>query len=78
MWSDYRYSVDGFEVRVVVAGDVVALPDDRWSMGGFGSSISLEWMLYEARLPGRTKHERTILARCIVRALEEHHAKRSA
>lgn len=77
MFSEFRYSVDGFEVRIVVARDVVALPDDRWSMGGFGPSISLEWMLGEAKLPGRTKKEREILARCVIRALAEHHAAKN-
>jgi hypothetical protein len=78
MMSDFRYSVDGSVVRVVVVEDVIALPLHGWSMGGFGWSISVEWLLHDARLPGRTKGERTMLARCIVRALDDHSAKRAA
>lgn len=68
--GDFRFSVTGVgdPVRVIVAGDVLALPDERWSMGYFGSEISVEWLLHEARLPGN-KVRRFALARCLVTAL---------
>jgi hypothetical protein len=68
----YLFTHQGEPIRVVIAGDVLALPDERWSMGGFGSSISVEWLLHEARLPG-TKARRNVLAFCLVHALRTHH-----
>lgn len=72
--SDLRYSWHGEVIRVVVAGDVLALPDERWSMGGFGTSITEEWLLHEARLPG-TKVRKKVLASVLVRALASHHGQ---
>jgi hypothetical protein len=72
----YRFSSpDGDPVRVVIAGDVIALPEDGWSLGGFGRSISEEWLLTQARpkIPG-TARRRLVLATCIRAALEEHYA----
>lgn len=37
--TTHRYSVDGDRIRVVVAGDVIALPEEGWSCGGFGTHI---------------------------------------
>jgi len=65
---DARFSWEGEIVRVVVAGDVVALPDYGWSLGGFGRFISKDWLLVNANLPGPVKRRR-ILADCIVAAL---------
>lgn len=67
--SEHRFSWNGDTIRVVIAGDVIALPDERWSMGGFGDSISVEWLLHEAKIPGPAPRRRA-LAACIVRALE--------
>lgn len=70
--SDYRFTVDGVTVRVVIAGDVIALPDERWAMGNFGAHISQEWLLDSGCLPG-TKAHRARLATIIRRALAAHH-----
>lgn len=72
--GDYRFTLDGFEIRVVIAGDVVALPEEGWSYPGFGAFISEEWLLTQPkpRIPG-SKARRLALAACIVAALEEHH-----
>ncbi len=70
--NEYRFRWRGDEIRVVVAGDVLALPDERWSMGNFGTSISVEWLLHSGKLPGSKLH-REGLAACLVRALAEHH-----
>jgi hypothetical protein len=72
----YRFSSpDGDPVRVVIAGDVIALPEEGWSLGGFGRHISEEWLLTQARpkIPG-TARRRLVLATCIRAALEEHYA----
>lgn len=71
--GEYRFSYQGETLCVVVAGDVLALPEERWSMGGFGRSISVEWLLYEARLPGAAARKK-VLAKCLVQALDTHHA----
>jgi hypothetical protein len=71
----YRFSSpDGDPVRVVIAGDVIALPEEGWALGGFGRGISEEWLLTQARpkIPG-TKPRRLVLATCIIAALEEHY-----
>jgi hypothetical protein len=71
----YRFSPpDGDPVRVVIAGDVIALPEEGWSLGGFGRSISEEWLLTQPRprIPG-TKARRLVLVACIRAALEEHY-----
>lgn len=70
--SEFMFSWQGEEIRVVVVGDVLALPSEHWSCGGFGSHISVEWLLHEARLPG-LKSRRAMLADCLVRALKQHH-----
>jgi len=70
--TEYRYLYDGKEIRVVVAGDVLVLPFERWSMGGFGPSITVEWLLHEAKLPGTAARKRA-LADCLVRSLRAHH-----
>lgn len=62
------------EQRVIVCGDVIALPFENWCMGGFGSSISVEWLMHERRfLPGRSKGFRLELAEMVVRALDLYH-----
>lgn len=74
-FTDHRFSVDGEVIRVVVAGDVLALPHSGWSYSGFGQSISVDWLLTQPRqpLPGKTKARRELLARCLVQALDAHH-----
>lgn len=68
--GEYRFRENGNEYRVIVAGNVIALPDERWSMGGFGATITTEWLLSNGRLP---KVRAKLLAHIIVRALEQHH-----
>jgi hypothetical protein len=68
-WREYRYTWRGTEIRVIVAGDVLALPSHGWSMGGFAGSISTEWLEHEGRLPGPSADERRALASCLVRSL---------
>ena len=75
--GEFRFRHQGDLIRVVIVEDVLALPDERWSMGGFGSSISVEWLLHEARLPG-SKARRRVLADCLVRALDALHESRPA
>ena len=70
--AEYRFSWRGDTIRVVVAGDVLSLPDERWSMGGFGHPITREWLAHEGRLPG-PKARRDALASCLIRALDAHH-----
>jgi hypothetical protein len=64
--QEFRYTWNGNEYRVVVAEDVVSLPGHAgapgWSMGGFGASISEEWLLHEGRLPGRVAERRALAA----------------
>lgn len=77
--GDYRYSFDGEVFRVVVAGDVIALPNEEWSYAGFGSSISEEWLLGSGnvqRFPGRSKGRKRLLAYFVRRALADHHGYR--
>ena len=72
--SEHRFSWEGEEIRVIVAGDVLALPAERWSLGGFGCTIDVPWLLHEGGLPGRKGSERRrVLARCLVQALHAHH-----
>lgn len=82
--TDHKFRLpDGDLVRVVVAGDVVSIVGsadnarDSWSMGGFGRGISVEWMLHSGDLRGNLKRRR-LLAECVVRALELHHAPPAA
>jgi hypothetical protein len=70
-WLEYRYTWRATEIRVLVAGDVLALPLHGWSMGGFGASISIEWLEHDGRLPGSSADERRALASCLVRSLDE-------
>lgn len=54
--ADLRWMVNGDIVRVVIAGDVLALPDDGWSWGGFGLSITPGWLMeLDGRYNGRGK-----------------------
>lgn len=73
--SEYRYNWRGEDFRILVAGDVVSLPGSAgragWSMGGFGASISEEWLMHEGALPGPIVRRRA-LASMIVRALASH------
>lgn len=71
--ADYRLKSGGQEVRVVIVGDVVALPDERWSLGGFGNGITAGWLLGNAKLPGPASRKRA-LANAIVAALDNYHA----
>ena len=77
--GDYRFSYGGEVIRVIVAGDVLALPGEGWALGGFGQHISVEWLLTQPRhrLPGR-KARWELLATCRMRALEEHRAAERA
>jgi hypothetical protein len=76
--SEFRFHWRGDIVRVVVAHDVLALPGSAgrpgWSMGGFGESITVEWLLHEGGLPG-PKARREALADMLVRALAAHHGR---
>lgn len=69
--AEYVYTWDGEEIRVVVAGDVLALPGDRWSMGGFGCSISAEWLRHEAKLPGKGRRREALIS-CLIASLDTH------
>ena len=69
--SEYVYTWEGEEIRVVVAGDVLVLPGDRWSMGGFGCSISAEWLRHEAELPAKGRR-RDVLISCLIASLDAH------
>ena len=71
--SDVRFLWRGDEIRVLVVGDVLALPNEEWSCGGFARSITVEWLLHETKLPG-VKERKRALADCLVRALDHHHA----
>lgn len=73
--ASYRFNVDGDSIRVVIAGDVIALPEEGWSYGNFGSHISEEWLLTQPRpkIPGNA-HRRKVLVGCIRAAMAEHHA----
>lgn len=66
--QEHRYTWGGAEIRVIVAGDVLAIPSHRWSMGYFGPSISIEWLEHEGQLPGSPELRRA-LASCLVRSL---------
>lgn len=70
---DLRYSYQGEEFRVIVAGDVIALPYERWSLGHFGQGIDIVWLLAEAQLPGRSKARRQLLAELVRTALAHAH-----
>lgn len=73
--GDYRYTHEGEVFRVVIALDVVALPDEHWSCGNFGHSISEEWLLGGGSVPfpGKTKARRRLLAYFVRRALANQH-----
>lgn len=76
--TEYRYSAGGELVCVVVAGDLVALPDEHWSCGNFGDGISEEWLLGGGSIPfpGKSKARRRLLAYFVRRALADHHGYR--
>lgn len=73
------YSWQGERFRVAVAGDVVALPDEHWSAGGFGDGISEHWLLAGGDggpawwFPGKTRSRKRLLAYLVRRALADHH-----
>ena len=69
--SDTRYTWRGDVLRVVITGDVIALPMEGWSREGFGRHISADWLLHSGELPG-PKARREALAAAIVRALDKH------
>jgi hypothetical protein len=73
--GDHRYSWDGETFRVVIAGDVVSLPDEHWSCAGFAQHISEEWLLGGGGVPfpGRSRARKRILAYFVRRALADHH-----
>lgn len=77
--TDLRYRLDGDLVRVVIAGDVIALPMPAgragWSMSGFGAYIDVGWLLAEGALPGKTKARREALAKILIAALGEHNKR---
>lgn len=70
-----RYSYEGEEFRVVVADDVVAVPNDGWSWPGFGHEISISWMLTtsEAPLKSIRPARRRLIAELVRRALADVH-----
>lgn len=72
---DVKYSHEGEVIRVVVAGDVVALPDEHWSCGHFADHISEEWLLGGGGIPfpGGTRSRRRLLAYFVRRALADAH-----
>ena len=75
--GDTRYrspDLGGDSIRVIIMGDVIALPDEGWSDHGYGQSISVSWLLHNAHheIPGN-KAKRTALARVIAEALWDHH-----
>lgn len=72
--SDHRFAWRGEAIRVVVAGDVLALPLQGWSRGGFGTSIEAGWLLREGGLPGGAEKRRA-LAEALVRSLTRHHGR---
>lgn len=75
----YAYSYQGERLRVVVASDVVALPDENWSAGGFGDGISEHWLLNGGHggpdwwFPGKTRNRKRLLAYLVRRSLAAHH-----
>ena len=69
--TDIRYTWRGDVLRVVITGDVIALPLEGWARGGFGRRISADWLLHSGDLPG-PKARREALAAAIVRALDQH------
>lgn len=76
-FTERRYSWQGDEYRVLVAGDVVSIPthagsSSGWSMAGFGPSISIEWLLHDGRLPG-SKTKQRALAQMVCATLAAHH-----
>lgn len=77
--TDLRYRLDGDLIRVVIAGDVIAMPMPAgragWSMSGFGAHIDAGWLLAEGALPGKTKARREALANILVAALTEHNKR---
>lgn len=68
-YFDRLYTWNGERIRVIIAGDVVALPIQGWSLDGFGRSISEDWLVHSGKLPGPIRR-RTALAGAIVRALD--------
>lgn len=76
--GDHRYAWRGDLFRVFVAGDVVSLPDEHWSCGGFGQHISEEWLLGGGAVPfpGKSKERRRALAWMVRAALADQHGYR--
>lgn len=76
--AEYRYRMktrcSDDVIRVVIWQDVIALPSAGWAGEHFGPSISVDWLLTQAKLPG-PKRRREQLARAIVMALDEHHGR---
>ncbi len=60
---------NGDIIRVVIAGDVIALPNEGWSGSGYGHYITEEWLLHSASPPLPRKGRRR-LAQAIVAALQ--------
>ena len=72
---EFRFKLNnGDEERVVIAGDVVALPFRQWCGSGYGQWISEEWMLHSGNLPKVSAALRGELARGVVAALEARNA----
>jgi hypothetical protein len=63
-------------VRVLLAADVIALPDEGWAMGGFGERISEEWLMTQARprIPGAAARRRD-LVKAVRAAMDSRAAK---
>lgn len=55
-------------IRVVIAEDVVALPNQGWSGAGYGRLISEDWLLHSAN-PPLPRKGRKALAAVIAEAL---------
>jgi len=74
-----RYAWNGETFTAVVAADVVALPDigegtkGGWSYGGFGTTISLEWLDHEGVFAGLPKPRRKLAAELVVQVLADAH-----
>lgn len=62
--------------RVIVFGDVLALPYEFWCMGGFGTSIEVNWLLRNGKLPG-SLDKRKELAAILVQALDLAHGHKA-
>lgn len=75
-FGSYRFSADGDRIRVVIAGDVIALPEEGWSYGGFGEYISEEWLMTQPvpKIPGNARRRKVLVA-AIRAAMDKHYGR---